>query len=1397
MPLKTDLNISPFFDDFAEENNYYRILFRPEVSVQVRELNQLQSILQNQIERFGGHIFKNGTVLSGCGFQFYPNFDYIKINDTNGDAEAVSAESIKDFFVKNSNNTIAIIEDAIDGFESKNPDLNTLYIRYISSGANGTTYTFNPGDVVTVYSNSNPVERVTVLNGGSSFSNSDPIVVTPAVTVNVSSGTFANGDSIYQTIDGVTANATVVTASAKDTNNTQLLILKPFSGDLANASANNTKWTFTNAYNLSVVGGGAVGNVTSIVGAGADAVVVTDGVGVVTNIIVTDGGEGYSTNPIFTIRSIGNDVGLSALNLAARNYKMTVTVSNLANSVGQGYAFGVTEGQVYQSGQFLRVDPQRIVVSKYNTSPNNVVVGFNQVESIVNSSIDTALLDNASGTLNQSAPGAFRLQITPTLEVHDREDVLDEAAENKIDGFMILAEFDDGNPTKQYRTTQYSRLGDEMAQRDHDAHGNYVVDPFMIGTKDKSSTNNTNFDVVVDPGYAYINGHRVQTFFNATLNGRKGTATTTANNKTGSFNFGNYVYVRESFGQPAFSVGQTVHLKANAVFAVTFNRQGNSTIGLGYANTTVQGANVIAQAIGNSGANVGTAVIRGWEYDQGAIGTGNAQYRVYLYNIKINPGFTFRDSKTLVYNSGVNATSSVADLILEKESPSATSNGAILKDGGKFSTLIFPTGYDAVQTVTLLNYKYRDLADDIQTDTNGDASIVKSTTGEAFPYTPSSSLTTEQKETIIVTPKTDILGPNVTTAFATNYFTVGNSTSLPIVNFPTTLPGDIQAGDYFYVGNTTSSTLLMYRVSSVLNATAVFVSGANLTIANATVAPSLYRRVLPGGVPVPMDRSYRIANLSANGTTLNFNVKVSNGVVTQTAANLTVTHTISVTDAAGIQPSSKTLNRNVWVKINTSTHAANTSGPWSLGVPGGLRLRKVYKFVANSTVTLTTANSTNFTNLSTDITRYFFIDDGQNADYYGLSHLVKNSSDAEIPTGSNDGLLVNFDYVDPDVVNRRFFTKASYSIDDNANLASSTGTMHTVELPEFKSSTVPDQYYDLRDCIDFRPSANQTANATQLSSTLGSVTDVNPSNTITFDTDAKYFPAPDEDFTYNVSYYLGHVDRVILDQKGNFQLLEGANSYQVLPPPTAPESTIAINNLAIPPYPSIVEAPHGNLVEFLDKKVGNATGPVDERRFKYAVSIPQSLFDQHSQPVRYTMEDIGQLEQRIKILEYYTTLSLLESKVLDALIPSSANSSIARFKNGFFVDDFDSPDIADLTNPEFRGEIDTTASEFIPGKKAVKINMIFNEIEANTQSSIFNIHRFADTGVKLTSKNRSANTDIGDYSVILPFDPIKVIAQEKTNAATPKPIPGFKFTGVMTIKPNVLDIVKRVRTVKR
>ena len=46
----TDLNVSPYYDDFDEADNFHRVLFRPGFAIQARELTQLQSILQNQVE---------------------------------------------------------------------------------------------------------------------------------------------------------------------------------------------------------------------------------------------------------------------------------------------------------------------------------------------------------------------------------------------------------------------------------------------------------------------------------------------------------------------------------------------------------------------------------------------------------------------------------------------------------------------------------------------------------------------------------------------------------------------------------------------------------------------------------------------------------------------------------------------------------------------------------------------------------------------------------------------------------------------------------------------------------------------------------------------------------------------------------------------------------------------------------------------------------------------------------------------------------------------------------------------------------------------------------------------------------------------------------------------------
>ena len=56
MPQLTNLNVSPYFDDYDPANDYYRVLFKPGYPVQARELTGLQSMLQNQVEKFGQHL---------------------------------------------------------------------------------------------------------------------------------------------------------------------------------------------------------------------------------------------------------------------------------------------------------------------------------------------------------------------------------------------------------------------------------------------------------------------------------------------------------------------------------------------------------------------------------------------------------------------------------------------------------------------------------------------------------------------------------------------------------------------------------------------------------------------------------------------------------------------------------------------------------------------------------------------------------------------------------------------------------------------------------------------------------------------------------------------------------------------------------------------------------------------------------------------------------------------------------------------------------------------------------------------------------------------------------------------------------------------------------------------
>lgn len=67
MPLEHPdfLQNNPYYDDFSDEKNFLRVLFKPGYAVQARELTQLQTILQSQITKFADHFFKEGSKIFG------------------------------------------------------------------------------------------------------------------------------------------------------------------------------------------------------------------------------------------------------------------------------------------------------------------------------------------------------------------------------------------------------------------------------------------------------------------------------------------------------------------------------------------------------------------------------------------------------------------------------------------------------------------------------------------------------------------------------------------------------------------------------------------------------------------------------------------------------------------------------------------------------------------------------------------------------------------------------------------------------------------------------------------------------------------------------------------------------------------------------------------------------------------------------------------------------------------------------------------------------------------------------------------------------------------------------------------------------------------------------------
>lgn len=171
MPAISELNASPYWDDFSPETkDYLRILFRPGYAVQARELNQLQSILQTQVERFGNHIFKEGSiVIGGMSTINVKTRKYVKIQDTFSSTEVDVIDFLNKVITGGTSGAKGLVVAIAEREES---DPKTLIIEPIQG-------TFDVND-----------ETISAAGGGNCKSIASGDVSGPSSTASISDGIF-------------------------------------------------------------------------------------------------------------------------------------------------------------------------------------------------------------------------------------------------------------------------------------------------------------------------------------------------------------------------------------------------------------------------------------------------------------------------------------------------------------------------------------------------------------------------------------------------------------------------------------------------------------------------------------------------------------------------------------------------------------------------------------------------------------------------------------------------------------------------------------------------------------------------------------------------------------------------------------------------------------------------------------------------------------------------------------------------------------------------------------------------------------------------------------------------------------------------------------------------------
>lgn len=954
-------------------------------------------------------------------------------------------------------------------------------------------------------------------------------------------------------------------------------------------------------------------------------------------------------------------------------YKATSTSSSATGSTA---IISINDGVFFAKGIFAKVNPQTLILDKFSNTPS-YRVGLQVDESIVTETSDTSLLDPALEASNYQAPGATRYKLDLVLSKR--------ALSNTDDvDFIDLMRLENGAIKQQIIYPQYSALEDTLARRTYDESGDYTVRPFSIHfTSDRVSNNGFGFsntyNVVVGPGKAYVKGYEFETISPTTIVSDRAVDYANITSEALTFNYQNYVDVTNLVG-PVY-LDSFIALNVHCVNVATLNTS--------------------SQALFNA-TDIGYVRIRALDYQYGANTTSltNAVWRAYLFDTNITSKVdlaTGGSANTIILPSNYavqnNAYVGVKIRVVGQGTPktaSSFSNSQIVVSSATGITVgqsIIGPGIIKETTVVGVNGTTISLSANTNTTTisntfaffnesdyQNDLKVISSYDGIAKIAT--------------VSTDWDFGTPNTATLFSLEY-EFKDAESFVIAN---TVSGNVTTQMNISRDNKYSSLTDQYE--------GAFISESNY---NSVILPFSKKVIVPNSITnteyfgrvmydvtftsnvvtfftdasVANVKTFVNGSIAASDAIDNFFVVITNNNGVGSVANNTVVNfldgnnTITVTNSNEVTLTVKDAH-NATAKVYVKTDIESPESTSSIHKTKSLKQANTSLLVGTGVDEIVTGNirlhvnQTGQPGIQLNISSQYleYLSDPKLYQLLYVSDVISLSGvyDFGANTISQANLSYALNITDNYTLDdgQRDSTYEHASITLKPGRQGPTGNVvifadyyeHTgkgyfsvTSYPDYEkipifSSATSGTYYNLRDVLDFRPRRK-----TGLSGFNGEYDEV-------------YFGISGTSFDADYSYYLPRIDKLILTKNKKLEIVRGISSLTPIPPIDR-EDSMTLYTIILPAYD----------IDLIRARM------VDHRR--------------------YTMRDIGEIEQRVQNLEYFTSLNFLEKNALNEEIIDDS-TGLVRPKTGMVVDPFTGHNISDVTNEDYNAAIDIDKREVRP-----------------------------------------------------------------------------------------------------